>query len=208
MPVGPCILWPEKARKSAPRVFTSVTWWGTDWAPSTTTTAPCRWAASAMRRHRVDGAEHVGHRGDRHAPWPPPSVRSRSAEVEPALAVDRQVAQLEAERLGQHQPRDEVGVVLHLGEHDDVAAGQVGAAPAVGDQVERLGRVLREDDLALGVRGADEPPDRPAGPLVERGGALGGRVDAPVHVGVGGLVVVVHGGEHRRGWSEDDAESR
>ena len=58
----------------------------------------------------------------------------------------------------EHQPGDEVGVVLHLGEHDDVAGRQVGPAPGVGDEVDRLGDVLGEDDLR-GGRGADEAAD-------------------------------------------------
>src|ERR1035441_6520838 len=48
IPVGPSILWAENARKSAPNAVTSVTRWGTDCAPSTTTTAPARWAAPAI----------------------------------------------------------------------------------------------------------------------------------------------------------------
>ena len=38
MPVGPHILWAEKARKSAPMACTSVGTWGTYWQASTTAT--------------------------------------------------------------------------------------------------------------------------------------------------------------------------
>ena len=64
----------------------------------------------------------------------------------------------------------------------------------VGDQVERLGRVLGEDDLVGRVGGADEPPGRPGAPArTRRGGLLGDGVDAAVHVGVRRLVVARHG---------------
>ena len=50
MPVGPSILWPVKPKKSTPRASTSVGRAGTCWAPSTRTSAPAAWAASASRR--------------------------------------------------------------------------------------------------------------------------------------------------------------
>ncbi len=48
MPVGPIILWPEKARKSASSAFTSTGMWGTDCAASTTHSAPTSWARFAI----------------------------------------------------------------------------------------------------------------------------------------------------------------
>ena len=50
IPVGPMVLCPEKAMKSAPSSFTSTGAWGTSCAPSATTTAPAAWAASATTR--------------------------------------------------------------------------------------------------------------------------------------------------------------
>ena len=77
---------------------------------------------------------------------------------------------------------------------DQVAGLHVGAAPAVGHQVDRLGGVAHEDDLTLG-RCADE-----GGHLAPRGLEAVGRVlaqlvDAAVHVGV---VVRVGVGDARR----------
>ena len=40
IPVGPTVLWPENARKSISRAFTSTGICGTDWQASKTTTAP------------------------------------------------------------------------------------------------------------------------------------------------------------------------
>ena len=72
-------------------------------------------------------------------------------EVEQAVGGERDPAQLDAALGREDVPGHDVGVVLHLGEHDDVAFAQVGATPRVGDEVQPLGGVLREDDLALGA---------------------------------------------------------
>ncbi len=90
-------------------------------------------------------------------------------------------------------------MVLHLGD-DDLVAGpepetlrlrtrRRRVAHRVGDEVQRLGGVLGEDDLvAPGC--ADERRDLVAGGLIQRGGLLGEYVDAAVDVGVVQLVVV------------------
>ncbi len=48
MPVGPTILWPVKATRSAPSAATSTGSWGTAWEASTTTVAPTAWAWAAI----------------------------------------------------------------------------------------------------------------------------------------------------------------
>ncbi len=68
-------------------------------------------------------------------------------EAQDPVVGDRDELQVAVHLLGQDLPRHEVGVVLHLGEHDRVALAQVAAAPAVGDEVHRLGRVAGPDDL-------------------------------------------------------------
>ena len=92
-------------------------------------------------------------------------------------------------------------MVLHLGEHDPVAGADVGVAPGAGDEVDRLGRVANEDDLAP-VRGADVVGDRRPRALVG-GGRLGReRVRAAVDVGVVAALVAVDRldrGEHPLG---------
>ena len=70
-------------------------------------------------------------------------------------------------RLRDELPGDEVRVVLELGDDDDVAGAEVVEAPGVGDEVDRLGRAAREDDLALGRRvdeGARPSRARPRSP--------------------------------------------
>jgi len=48
MPVGAKTLWPEKTNQSASRACTLTRRWETDWAPSTSTLAPARWARSTI----------------------------------------------------------------------------------------------------------------------------------------------------------------
>ncbi len=92
--------------------------------------------------------------------------------------------------LGELLPGDDVGVVLHLGEHDPVAGRDVGVAPAAGDEVDRLGRVADEDHLAA-VGCAEVVGDGRAGAL-ECGGGLGREgVRAAVDVGVVAALVAV-----------------
>ena len=79
-----------------------------------------------------------------------------------------------------------------------VAGAQVGPSPGLGDQVERLGGVLGEHDLALGA-GADEAGDLGPGALERRGGLLGDGVHAAVDVGVGSSRSRSHRVEHLAG---------
>jgi hypothetical protein len=86
-------------------------------------------------------------------------------------------------------------VVLHLGEHHGVAGADVRPPPRVRDQVDRLGGVLREDDLL--VARAEVAGDPPAGPLERVGRLLAERVDGAVDVGVVLGEPGVHRVEHR-----------
>src|SRR4029079_12964845 len=95
---------------------------------------------------------------------------------------------------GEHVPRDDVGVVLHVRQHDRVAGAQVGAGPGVGDEVDRLGRIAGEHDLRRGG-GTDERGDLAPRQLVRGGGFFGDRVHAAVDVRVVVPVAVVHGVE-------------
>ena len=127
----------------------------------------------AERVRDVDDADELGRER---------KLAVHRVEVEAAVVGDRHVAQLGAPLLGQELPRHDVGVVLHLGEHDPIPGADVGAAPRVGDQVDRLGDVLREHHLL--VVGVDPVGDRPAGALERRRRLLRKRVDPAVDVRV------------------------
>ena len=180
MPVGPHILWAEKAMKSAPIACTSVGTWGTYWQASTIATAPWACAASASWRTGliVPSTFDMAVKPNALAPS---SSRSRSVRSSRPSGGERHPAQLDAALGGEDVPRHDVGVVLHLGEHDDVALAQVRAAPRVGDEVEPLGGVLREDHLAL-ARRVDEPLHLQPRGLVGLGRLAGELVHAAVHV--------------------------
>ena len=112
-------------------------------------------------------------------------------EVEQPVVGDRHPGQLAAQQL----PRDDVRVVLHLGEHHEVAGADVGPAPRVGDEVDRLGRVAGEDGLA--GRRAGERGDLLARDLVGLGRLRRQRVHAAVDGGPVLVVVAVHRLDHR-----------
>ena len=206
MPSGANILCPENARKSTPRSSTSTGRCGTDWQASSTTRAPTAWARSVSSRDRVHRAEHVGDVGEREHLGALGEQAVEVGEVEPAVGRDRHPAQGRAGAPAGLLPRDEVGVVLHLGDEHLVAgaerepvavpaAATVGAVgEGVGDEVDRLGGVAGEDDL--GGPGPDEPRDGLAGRLVGVGALLGELVGATVHGGVGALVEPTLGVEH------------
>ena len=117
--------------------------------------------------------------------------------VQPHLAVvvQREHAEVRAHPVGHVLPGDVVGVVLELGDDDEIAGAEVVQAPGVRDEVDRLGRVAEEDDLAGGGR-VDECARFLACAFVGGGGALAERVDAAVHVRVRGLVELVHRLQH------------
>ena len=192
MPVGPSILWPLKARKSAPSAATSVGRCGTLWAASTSTSAPAAWARRAISAigltvpstFETDATATIFVRSVS-------SVSSASSDQQ-AVVGDRDVPQDGAGPLGQLLPRHEIRVVLHRGEQDFVAGSHVGVAPTAGHRVDAGRRAGREDDFA-GVLGADERPDLLAGLFVLLGAPLAERVDAAVDVGV---VVLVDAAQH------------
>ena len=117
--------------------------------------------------------------------------------VDPAVAVDRQLDDLEAELLEVAQGVAD-GVMLDRRGHDPVAAALAGPGRALEREVVRLGAAGREDDLAgLGVESRRDA-------LV---GIVEGRPrDAPV--GVGRARVAERLGQERQHRVEDLAPER
>ena len=157
MPLGPSILWPEKATKSASQRLHV----DRDVRDGLAGVDEHRGAGGVRgvgeRADVVDRAEHVRHRGDREQLGAVEQT-VEVGEVEPVVAVDGDPAQLDAALGGEDVPRHDVGVVLHVGEQDRVALAQVRAGPRVRDQVDRLGDVPGEDDLVRRA-GVDEAGD-------------------------------------------------
>ncbi len=96
---------------------------------------------------RVDRAERVRDVGERDELRLQAQEHLEDVEPEHAVVGDRDELEVAVLLLDEELPRDEVGVVLHLGQDDRVAAADVAPAPRVRDEVDRLGRVAREDDL-------------------------------------------------------------
>ena len=146
MPEGPHILWLEKATKSASHACTSVTLWGTYWQASTTASAPASWAAapSSAPALIVPSTLLIAVNENTLAPSSKPV---EVGEIELAVVGEGDPADLDAPLGGEHVPRHDVGVVLHVGEHDHVAGGRGWLVPTLRHQVQGLGGVLGEDDL-------------------------------------------------------------
>ena len=97
---------------------------------------------------RHQGAGDVGELGDRDEPGARRQQRLERGEIEPAGRIDRRDHQAEAEPVAQQLPRHDVGVMLEVADHDLVAGFEKGRAPALRDEVDRLGGAAHEDDLA------------------------------------------------------------
>jgi len=112
-------------------------------------------------------------------------------EVQLPFLVEADDRELGAAAQRELLPGHEVRVVLHLGDDHAVARPDVGVAPGVGHEVERLGDVLGEDRL---LDAPAQPPRDALARAFEELGRLGGqRVDAAVHARAVVGVVILHG---------------
>ena len=76
-----------------------------------------------------------------------------TAQIQQAfVAGHRQIKQLRAGALGEQLPRDDVAVVLHLGEQDLIAGLEVLACPRLRDQIDAFGRAAGENDFVCAAR--------------------------------------------------------
>ena len=117
-----------------------------------------------------------------------PSSFANSSSIKLAAIVDGSDAQLRALFVAQHLPGHDVRVVLHGGDQDFVAGGDVRAAVGLRDEVDAFGGAAHEDDFAR-VRGVQEFLRGPARRFVFFGRMLGEEMHAAMNVGVGSLVV-------------------
>ena len=145
-------------------------------------------------RHRGDvelASQHVGHvRGGHELDPPFAHDRRELVHVDAAVIIlEPHVPERRARSLAHELPRHQVGVMLQHAHHDLVAGPEVCHPPGVRHQVDRLRRVAREDDLAIGLC-VDELRNLDPRLLVGVGGLAREVVDPAVHVGVAHHVVV------------------
>ena len=105
--------------------------------------------------HRVDGAQGVRHVRDGHELGPLADQRLELVEHQLAAIVDRRDAQPRPALLAQQLPRHDVRVVLHRRDEHFVSGADVRPPEGMRDEVDALGRVAGEDDLAF-VRRVEE----------------------------------------------------
>jgi hypothetical protein len=104
-------------------------------------------SALGDRRHGVDRPEHVRYVDERHQLRPARQQRVEGVEIQLAVAAHWHVGELRFAVLTQDLPRHDVRVMLHLGQHDEVAAADVLPTPCVRDEVDRGGCVGGEERL-------------------------------------------------------------
>ena len=65
-------------------------------------------------------------------------------QIDPAVFGERRDVDLDAQPLGHQLPGHDVRMMLQHGQHDPVAIAQICRAPALRDQIDRLGRAAHE----------------------------------------------------------------
>ena len=141
---------------------------------------------------RVDRAEDVGHVCKRDQLRAASQEGAINVEVEQAILGHGDEFQLDAAFRLKHVPGDQVRVVFHLGQDDEVARLEVGARPRVSYEIDRLGGIARVDDLTR-RSGVDELCDLLARAFIHGRGFLGQSVNTAMDVGVRAAIEVVHG---------------
>ena len=116
-------------------------------------------------------------------------------DEEMALVVDRRPFDDGALALAQEMPRHDIGMVLHDREHDLVAGLDALAPERIGDEIDRLGRVARENNLFL-APGIEESGHFLARALVGLGRLVGEVMQTAMHIGVLGGVGLLDAVEH------------
>ena len=99
--------------------------------------------------------EHVGNMGEGDQLVALGEQDLERIEVDPAVGGERADVDRGAGALGDELPGDDVGMMLEHRQHDAVAGSEMGARPALRDEVDAFGGAADEHDL-LGACGADE----------------------------------------------------
>ena len=155
---GRSILCAENATKSASHACTSVATCGTYWHASTSTSASCACAASASGRMSLIVPSTFDIARDREEPGAVEQL-VEVREVEPEVVGHRDPAQLDAALGGEHVPRHDVGVVLHVREHDRRRRRAGWRGPSVYATRLIASVALRVNTISVAVVGVDEARD-------------------------------------------------
>jgi hypothetical protein len=118
-----------------------------------------------------DGAQHVRHVADRDQLRLRPDRVDHRLRVEIAIGIHLHPFQHHPLPFAQEMPGHDIGVMLGHRQDDLVARLHPRHGPAIGDQVDPLGRAGGEDDL-LGYPHAEEARDGAAHRLVFLGGEV------------------------------------
>ena len=146
--------------------------------------AVCEIGRATAIEHR---AQHVRHMAERHQ-----LVRGRQhtchrIKIDAVILSQRQHVDRDAQPLGDHLPRHDVGVMLQHRQQDAIARLQVRRRPALRNKVDPLGCAAREDDLVSRPR-ADEPRRRLARPFIGDRHVGRALIDAAMHRGIAGVI--------------------
>ena len=141
--------------------------------------------------HGHDGAQGVGHVGDRHKTCRRTQERTESLHVQLTRIADGRDLESGPGLLTHELPRNDVRMVFQGGDHDLVTGPQQGTCPGLGHQVDALGGSSGEHHLTV-FAGVEEARHPRASALIRIGRPFAQRVHAAMHVCVVVLVVVTH----------------
>ena len=141
--------------------------------------------------YRIDGTEHIADVGDGEEFCPFVDEGLDGFEAYSTLVSDRKNTNLNALPLLEQLPRNDVAVVLHLGDEDFVAFLHTGLAETGGYEIDALRSASGEDDFTRRT-GIEKAAHRLASLFVEVGSLLGKEMNTTVDVGIHIIVFFRH----------------
>ena len=160
--------------------------------------ADCTGLASSVSEcaNRVHCSEHIRHCGDREN-LGAIEKRVELGEIKAPFGVERDPTKLNSDLGNEHVPRNDVGVVLHVTEHDDIAGRKICSSPALRNHIESFGCILGEDDFGGRPR-ANEIANKCSSEFHAVRGFFSDHVNATMHIRINRAVVVVHRIQNRK----------
>ena len=102
--------------------------------------------------HGIDNSEHIRHLRDGDELCPLGDLLCYAFQIQMSVRRALYKFQYSAGLSRQHLPREKVAVMLHDGDKDFIPRLQPVQSVAVGDQIDTLRRIPREDDLLRRLR--------------------------------------------------------